>query len=182
MTTTVCHGVRDPEKRVTSFLDRSQRFVCKCYNKAALKCDPLGEINGWIYWVELNRFTDRRIPYYYIYYYHIYVFQICRLTYCCPSLVFPLYAAMSVWIKHYFRPESQPSQRDDRGGHRRVVMHCLGCCSGSSAFWSSHRQATRSGGSTIDTAHRHHSPHHKELQFQSEPEPLRVFQLKILVT
>ena len=30
--------------------------------------------------------------------------------------------------------ESQPSQRDDRGGHRRVVMHCLGCCSGSSAF------------------------------------------------
>ena len=61
---------------------------------------------------------------------------------------------MSVWIKHYFRPESQPSQRDDRG---RVVMHCLGCCSGSSAFWSSHRQATRSGGSTIDTAHSHHS-------------------------
>ena len=30
----------------------------KCYNKAALKCDSLGEINGWIYWVELNRFTD----------------------------------------------------------------------------------------------------------------------------
>ena len=71
MTTTVCHGVRDPEKRVTSFVDSSQRFVCKCYNKAALKCDSLGEINGWIYWVELNRFTDRRIPYYYIYYYHI---------------------------------------------------------------------------------------------------------------
>ena len=67
MTTTVCHGVRDPEKRVTSFVDSSQRFVCKCYNKAALKCDPLGEINGWIYWVELNRFTDRRRILYYYY-------------------------------------------------------------------------------------------------------------------
>ena len=81
--------------------------------------------------------------------------------------------------------DQSPSPASAMTGAATAVLWCTasaaGCFSGSSAFWSSHRQATRSGGSTIDTAHRHHLQHHKELQFQSEPE-LRVFQLKILVT